>query len=341
MCTGLALTAKDGGTVQGRTMEWGAFDFESTIMVTPRGTEFQGETPDGINGLKWKAKYGAIGVTAVQLPLYCDGMNDQGLVVSMLFMAHLVDWEPYDPKLASQSVSGTYLGNWLLTNCASIEDVKTELPKIRVVPVPLAALGGMPTPVHFLITDASGKSVVVEYTDHERHIYDNPVGVLTNNPTFPWHLTNLSNYIGLHTAPNLGFKLGDYQVNPQGTVGSGMIGLPGDYSPPSRFVKVAALRNTVTELDTSERAVEEVFRILNNFDIPLGAVDSEERNRIMGDTQWTTCYDSQEMLFYFRTCFNHRIRVVDLKAIDFTSGEVREQPLEAEKEQDYAHLEIA
>ncbi|NNE19872.1 MAG: linear amide C-N hydrolase [Myxococcales bacterium] len=64
-----------------------------------------------------------------------------------------------------------------------------------------------------------------------------------------------------------------------------MIGLPGDYSPPSRFVKVAALRNTVTELKTSERPVEEVFRILNNFDVPLGAVDSEERHLIMGDTQ--------------------------------------------------------
>lgn len=340
MCTGISLTAKDGITIQARTEEWGAFDLQSQLMIIPRGSQFQGETPDGKNGLQWKARYGVLGINALNLPAYIDGMNEKGLAVSVLFLANLAEFEPYEAKLASSSISSLDLTNWLLTSCASIADIRTELPNVKVVPVPLKELGGMATPIHYLISDVSGETIVLEYTKGQRHIYHNPVGVITNNPEFPWHLTNLSNYVGLQTAPHGSVKVGELEVNPFGTVGSGLIGMPGDYSPPSRFVKAAVLRNSVRSLQTAGDAVQEAFRILNNFDIPLGAVDSAAKDIIMGETQWTTAMDTKNLIYYYKTQYNHRIRVIDLKKIDFGTGVLRYVPLDKEHKQDYDYITL-
>jgi choloylglycine hydrolase len=164
--------------------------------------------------------------------------------------------------------------------------------------------------------------------------------VLTNSPDYPWHLINLGNYVTHSTKPVESMTIGELEVTPLGA-GSGMLGLPGDYTPPSRFIRAAALRNTVPPLKTGARAVEEVFRILNNFDIPTGSMGVDEEDpSILGDTQWTSVADTQALLYYYRTMNNHRIRVVDLKAIDFSKGEIRSQPLDPELEQDYQKVVV-
>ncbi len=341
MCTSITLNAKDGTAIQARTEEWGAFDLESELMITPRGRDLQSMTPDNRPGLKWKGKYGVLGINGLHKPWYIDGMNEKGLSISVLFLANLAEYEAYDPELADRSINPMDLPTWILSNLATVEEVRSELPKIRVVPVPVKELGGIPAPIHWILTDPTGKTIVVEYTDGQRHIYDNPVGVMTNNPEFPWHLTNLGNYVGLQAQARGSKKVGDLEVKPFGTVGSGLIGMPGDYSPPSRFVKATVLRNTVRTLHTADDAVQEAFRILNNFDIPLGAVDSPAKDTIMGDTQWTTAMDTRSLLYYYRTQYNHRIRVIDMKTIDFGKGEVRYQPLDPEKKQDYQMVTIA
>jgi choloylglycine hydrolase len=339
-CTAITLKAQDGAAIQARTEEWGAFDLESELMVTPRGVDLQSTTPDNKPGLKWKSKYGIVGINALHLPYYVDGMNEKGLTISVLFLANLAEYEPYDPKLADKSINPMDLPAWVLSNFATAEEVRAGLPKIKVVPVPMKELRGNPAPVHWILTDPSGKTIVVEYTDGQRHIYDNPVGVMTNNPEFPWHLKNLGNYIGLQAQARGPKKVGDLEVTPHGTVGSGLVGLPGDYSPPSRFVKAVVLRNTVRPLHTAEDAVQEAFRILNSFDIPLGAVDSEAQDKIMGETQWTTAMDTKSLRYYYKTQYNFRLREVDLKAVDFTKGKIRYQPLDHGKKQDYETVTV-
>ncbi len=333
-CTGITLRAEDGSYIQARTMEWGSFDLQSELIIVPRGHQYTGVTPDGKPGHQWSAKYGVLGINGLGRPDITDGLNEKGLAVSLLYLPGVADYEPYDPTEADRAISPMQTANWILTSCASVADVRENLPSIKVVPVLEEAIGGIAAPLHFLVSDPTGSTVVVEYTDKKLHIYDNPVGVMTNSPGFPWHLTNLSNYMFLKPDTGESVKVGELELKPIG-VGSGMLGLPGDFTPPSRFVRAVAFRNTVPELENGDRAVEEAFRILNNFDIPIGTMGAEENPAILGDTQWTTAMDTKSLRYYYRTMHNHRIRVVDLKEIDFSAGELRRHPLDEAQKQDY------
>ena len=338
-CTAITLTAQDGTVIQARTEEWGAFDVKSQLMIVPRDVQFTGTTPDHQPGLRWQGKYGVLGVNGFDRPIPIDGMNERGLTLSVLYLAGLAEFPLYEPNQAANSISQSDFPLWALTSFATTEEVRNALEKIRVVPVPEEKLGGIPAPVHFILTDAAGKTIVVEATKGKMNVYDNPVGVLTNNPEFPWHLTNLGNYVGLQAAPEKSIKIGDLVVKPLG-VGSGMLGLPGDYTPPSRFLRAVALRNTVRPMETGDRAIEEAFRILNNFDIPLGAVAAGAKDDTLGATQWTTAMDTKSLRYYYRTMYNHRIRVVDMKKIDFGSGDIRFQPMDAQRKQDYEEVTV-
>lgn len=337
-CTGITLKAEDASIIQARTMEWGAFDLQSEVMVTPRGLTLQSTTHDDKPGLKWKSKYGVLGLNALHKPAYTDGINEKGLSTSVLYLPGYTEYQAYDPKQADKSLGSLDLAMWLLTNFATVGEVRDGLPQVRVVPVPVKELGGIPAPLHFLVSDATGKTIVIEYLRGELYVFDNPVGTLTNSPEFPWHLTNLSNYVGLQAQSWEPIKVGDLEVKPLG-VGAGMLGLPGDYSPPSRFVRAVALRNTVRPLATGEDAVLEAFRILNNFDIPLGAVDAPGKD-ILGSTIWTSAMDTKALRYYYRTQYNSRLRVVDLKAVDFAKDKITYVPMDSEKKQDFQKVVI-
>ncbi|MGI9241900.1 MAG: linear amide C-N hydrolase [Verrucomicrobiales bacterium] len=338
-CTAITLRAEDGSFIQARTMEWGAFDLQSDLIIVPRGHQFTGVTPDGKPGHQWSATYGVLGINGLGRPDITDGLNEKGLAVSLLYLPGVADYQPYDPDEASSAISPMQAANWILTNCASTAELREKLPSIKVVPVAEEAIGGIPAPLHFLVSDPGGKTLVVEYTDKKLNIYDNPVGVMTNSPKFPWHLTNLTNYLFVKPEDVAPVKIGGLELKPTGS-GSGMLGLPGDFTPTSRFVRAVAYRNTVPEMKTGDRCIEEAFRILNNFDIPIGTMGGGDDPSVLGDTQWTTAMDTKALRYYYRTMHNHRIRVIDLKKIDFASGKLRIHPLDEQREQDYQVIEF-
>lgn len=342
-CTAITLVAQDGTVIQARTEEWGTFDLQSKVMVIPKGTEFIGLTPDGKPGLKWSTKFGVVGINALNKPSLIDGMNDQGLAVSVLYLPGTAEFSPYDPAKAANTIGPQDITAWILTTQTTIAEVKQNLPKINVVPVKEEGLGNIAPPIHFIITDRSGATIVVEYTNGGTlNMYDNPVGVMTNNPEFPWHLTNLNNYVGLTAKAKSSMKVGDLELAPLG-VGSGMIGIPGDFSPVSRFVRAAALRNSVRPLENGYKASMEAFRILNNFDIPSGAVMTKEelpKDSTLGSTQWTTAMDTKNLKYYYKTMFNSRIRAIDFSTIDFNKSGIRYRDLDIEKKQDIEQVEI-
>ncbi|MGA8322835.1 MAG: linear amide C-N hydrolase, partial [Xanthobacteraceae bacterium] len=162
--------------------------------------------------------------------------------------------------------------NWLLGNFANVDEVKANFNKVVLVPVVIDAIKQVP-PVHFVVHDRSGKSVVIEPLDKTLKIFDNPLGVVTNSPNFEWHMTNLRNYVNLSAVPPLG--LGGVTLAQFGQ-GSGLRGLPGDFTPPSRFVRAVAFSQSAVQSDTAAQAVLQAFHILNNFDIPYGAVRDVE-----------------------------------------------------------------
>jgi len=335
-CTGITLKATDGSIVFGRTLEWGSFDLKSRLTVIPRGYKYATHMPDGKTGLSWQGKYGVVGIDAVEKDIVVEGMNEKGLAVGLFYHPGFAEYQEYDPALAAQSLAPTDVGQYLLTNYATVDEVRAALAAFRVVPVIEPALGFAP-PVHFIVTEPSGKGIVIEYLKGEMKIFNAPLGVITNAPSYDWHETNLRNYINLSPVALPAKKIEELNFKPLGG-GSGMIGLPGDFTPPSRFVRAVAFSKTARPTATGDETIYEVFRILDNFNVPLGAAEGTGDDKTQGmrsATIWTSASDTNNKVFYYHTQHNRRVRMVDLKKIDFGSfSDIKRLPLDRVKAQD-------
>jgi choloylglycine hydrolase len=336
-CTGIILKARDGAAVYGRTLEWGTFDLQSRLVIVPRSYKFTGHTPDGKPGITWHGTHGLVGLDAVEKDMVVDGMNEKGLTVGLFYHPGFADYQKYDPARSAESMSPTDVGQYLLSLCATVDEVRTAMTKVCVVPVIEPALGFSP-PVHYLVTEPSGNSIVIEYLQGELKIFDAPLGVITNAPSYDWHETNLRNYVNLSPVAIPDKKIGDLDFKPLGG-GSGMIGLPGDFTPPSRFVRAVAFSKTARSTLTGDDTIYELFRILDNFNVPLGAAEGSGDAKTQGmrsSTIWTTAYDTKNKVMYYHTQHNRRVRRVDLNKIDFaTRRELAQMPLDKEKKQDF------
>jgi len=328
-CTSIALVAEDGTVVYGRTMEWGTFDLNSRVAIIPRGYQLQGHTPDGEPGLRWKARYGVVGLDALERDIITDGMNEKGLVVGVLYLPGFSEYQSYDSAWANISMGSAEFANYVLTEFATIDEVRDGLKKIRVVPIPEPALGNIPAPLHLTVIDQSGKAIVVQYLKGELKIFDNPLRVLTNSPSFDWHMTNLRNYINLSAVALPTKKIEDLDFAPIGA-GTGFLGIPGDYTPPSRFVRAVAYSQTARKTPDGDETVYEVFRIMDNFNLPRGSAEGPDANpeRLKGmrsSTIWTTAADTKNLKYYYHTQHNRKVRMVDLKKIDFFENQGGDQ----------------
>jgi choloylglycine hydrolase len=335
-CTGVTLKAKDGAVVFGRTLEWGSFDLKSRLVVIPRGYKFTAHTPDGKPGRSWQGKFGVVGIDAVEKDMVVEGMNEKGLAVGLFYHPGYAEYQKYDPGRAADAMGPTDVGQYLLSTCATVEEVRAAIAKVFVVAVVEPALG-FPPPVHYIVTEPSGKAVVIEFLKGELNIFDAPLGVITNAPSYDWHETNLRNYINLSAVALPGKKIEDLDFKPLGG-GSGMIGLPGDFTPPSRFVRAVAFSKTARRSDTGGETLYELFRILDNFNVPLGAAEGTGEDKTQGmrsSTIWTSASDTKNLVFYYHTQHDRRVRKVDLNKIDFdASREIKRMPLDKEKMQD-------
>lgn len=340
-CTGIRLSAEDGSTVYGRTMEWGTFDLNSRVAIIPRGYSFTGLTPDGHNGRKWQAKYGFIGLDMLGRDLFADAMNEKGLAVGLFYHPGYASYMKYDKGQANDTITAVDIVSYILSQFTTIDEVKSGMESVKVVPVVEKALG-IPVQAHWMVTEPSGKSIVIEYLDNKLRIFDNPLGIITNAPTYDWHMTNLRNYVNLSAVALPAKKIEHLDFAPLGG-GSGMIGLPGDFTPPSRFVRSVAWSQTARPLKKSDEAIYELFRVLDNFNVPLGAAegsDSEEKNLkgMRSSTIWTTAWDLSDKVLYFHTQHNRRVRMVELDRINFSRKEIVRIPLDDKKEQDIKNI---
>jgi len=321
-CTGIRLIAKDGGVIAARSLEFG-FDLHSDVMVVPVGTMLTGTLPDGGKGISYKTKYGFVGANAEGMTAIVDGINDQGLYVGLFYFPDYASYTDATKDNAARAMAPHEYANWLLGNFATVEEVKANFDKVVLVPVIVEAIEQV-APVHFVVHDRSGKSVVIEPLNKSLKIYDNPLGVVTNSPAFDWHMTNLRNYVNL-TATNVPpINLGGVRLAQFGQ-GSGLRGLPGDFTPPSRFVRAVAFSQSAIRSDTAAQAALQAFHILNNFDIPYGAVREVDNGQMHAEaTTWTSASDLKNLRWYFRTYDDQSIRSVDLaKALAAAQGKIR------------------
>lgn len=312
-CTGITLTAASGDVVRARTMEFNV-NLQSSVILVPHGFARTGETPDGKPGLAWTAKYASIGTNPMDLPYIVDGLNEKGLSMGLFYFAQSAEYQPYEADKADRTMASWQLGSYILDNFATVDEVKQALSDIVVAPVVFKQFN-IVLPVHYVVTDPSGASIVIEYVDGKLAVHDNQIGIITNNPPFDWHMTNLQNYVnlGLENVPPQ--KLGDVTIDGLGQ-GTGLLGMPGDFTSPSRFVRASIFAHGVDPSPDSNHAIFQAFHILNNFDIPKGVArdgEKDDKGNIISDyTQWTSANDLKNRRFYFRTYDDSDIRMVDL-----------------------------
>ena len=297
------------------------------IVAIPKGAVQTGMTPSGAPGLKWKAKYAAVGMGMQGNDLLADGVNEQGLASGLFYHPGYAKYAESQPGDENRVIAPFQLISFLLTTCATVEDARAALEQIVVAPTEFKDMGEAP-PIHAIVRDASGGAIVVEFLNGKTVIYDNPVGVITNDPTFDWHLTNLSNYIHLSPTNVPPIKEGDLEMSQLGQ-GSGLLGLPGDYTPPSRFVRAVAFTQSADKPESAVDAVNTAFHILDSFDIVKGVVRASRGESGPADfTQWTSAADMKAGRYYFKTYANPQIRVVDLKNLDLSAGTVLHLPID-------------
>lgn len=310
-CTGIILHADDGATVPARTLEFG-FDIQSNLYGVPAGTEIETLVLDAKNtGFTFSAKYGFLGTNAFDYPIVFDGINTEGLYFGAFYFASEAVFGTVSDENRDRAVSSDELGNWVLGQFRSVEEVRAALPEIEVVGTYVDTIKGF-APFHYLVVDTTGAAIVIQYTKEGLTIHNNPVNAITNDPTFDWHLTNLSNYIGLQAENREKITVGDLTLSTFGQ-GSGMIGLPGDFSSPARFVRAVAFANTALPSATADETVFQAFHILNAFDIPKGAVRDTTPEGLFTDyTVWTAASDTKNLKYYFKTYKTQAVEVIDV-----------------------------
>lgn len=325
-CTGILLTNKDGSIASGRTVEFG-IKIDITAALVPRGFTFTGKTPAG-DGMKYTAKYAVVGMIAYTDVKILDGINEAGLVAGAFYLPTYAKYTPVTAENQSKGLSPSDFPNWLLTQFASVGEVKSAIQSGAVVitPTVLPGWGAAPPPFHYVVYDKTGASIVIEPIDGKLIVHDNPLGVVTNSPTFDWHMTNLRNYITLNPNNVSQGKIGKLELQAFG-MGNGMMGLPGDFSPPSRFVRAALFTANAIPSDNVSQGIDHVFHILNNFDLPKGIARTNSDGTISADyTQMTTARDPQNLRYYYKGYEDQTIRMIDMKQLDLNAKEVKMFP---------------
>ncbi|GFK93163.1 Choloylglycine hydrolase [Fundidesulfovibrio magnetotacticus] len=308
-CTSIRLKTEANDVVYARTMEFASF--KSGVSVVPKGFKYQGTLPDGSQkGMRWTVKYGFVGMNYEGVPVVSDGMNEKGLVVGSLYIPGYVKYQPYSSGSASSTMAQYELNTWLLSAFATVEEVRKGIGAARVCQGPMGQTGA--TPLHFTVHDATGASLVIEYVDGALRLHDNPIGVLTNAPNFDWMIQNLSNYVNLSPDNAAGATFSGVNVTPF-SQGSGLHGLPGDFTSPSRFVRMVALTQSTVPVKTVDAGIALAMTVINNVDIPIGAVRQKtDTGVVLEVTDWAVVADLSRKRYYYRTYENKNWRYVDL-----------------------------
>ena len=254
------------------------------------------------------------------IPYYYDAMNESGLSVAALNFPRDCVYRPVDPSrlnLASFEVIP-----WLLCCCDSTESAVAALKRVNITRDRAAA--SLPTtPLHFLIADRSA-AVVLEATEAGITVYDDPFGVLTNSPPFPYHRTHLAEFLHLSSSPPEN-RLAPALPIPPYSRGMGACGLPGDYSSASRFVRAVFLKENTLPAHEPLAAVNRFFHLLDAVSLTSGAAKTENGDSIR--TVYTSCMDSTDGIYYFTTYENRRIRAASMRDADLDSDTLTAFPL--------------
>ncbi len=321
-CTGIVSKAENGDCVFARTMEFGVDILVYNLLFVPRGIAYTSQISKDQTGAAWKTKYAHVGFNPTGNPILIDGVNEKGLACGGFYFPGWTQYEKVTQSELPNTVANTDFISWVLGNFASVREVKEALKNTKVAGVIFADWGVIP-PIHYIVVDETGDKIVIEYVDGKQKIYDAWIGTITNAPTYDWHLTNARNYIGLAALNQPVVTINGHELAQFGQ-GSGALGLPGDFTPPSRFIRATFLNQVVLPGKIGQEEVQRAFKILNQFDIPKGAIRDEENGKVHYDeTQWTSAADLKSRRYFFHSYKNRIIKVVDLSLLNLDSKKIQ------------------
>lgn len=304
MCTSLTFQTSD--FYFGRNLDL-EYNFGEKIVITPRQYPFIFKFAGTLS-----EHYAIIGTAQITdgCPLYAEAVNEKGLCLAALnFPGNAVYAEA--PESGKTNLAPFELFGFLLGTCATVKEAEEQLKTVCITHT--AFKDGYPVaPLHWHIADKD-RSLVLECIKDGMHLYENPVGVLTNNPPFPFQLTNLQNYMHLTSNPPENQFAPALKLAPYGQ-GMGALGLPGDASPASRFVR-AAFCKWNTELPSGEEAsVTQFFHILDNVAMVAGSVRTPENK--LDRTTYASCINASRGIYYYKTYNNNQISAVSMHKTD-------------------------
>lgn len=324
MCTTFRMRAEDDSIVVGRTMEFGA-DLGWEILAIGRGAEFTGTAPDG-PGRTWTADHSLVGVGALGRNSATDGINDAGLYAGLLYLPGFAEYEDHTGVEASDLISADEVASLVLATSATVDEAVAAIESVVVWNRLEDALGGSILPIHLILHDRSGAAAVIEWVGGERTVHINELGVATNAPPFEWHLLNRRNFVNLSATNVPPLEIEGHQIRGLGE-GTGLLGLPGDWTPPSRFVRATALTAAAHPGADADAAMLNALHIVNSFDIPKGLI----RGGPFEDfTCWSTVCDLAGGRYAIRAYDDPSPRLVEIAGLELTDGEVRHMAMPAD-----------
>ena len=314
MCTAATYQTKD--FYIGRTLDY-EFSYGDQITITPRNYPFRFRYMG-----QMQSHYALIGMAhvAADYPLYYDAVNEKGVGMAGLnFVGNAV----YESEKADrENVAQFEFIPWVLSQCASMKEVRTLLERINLTGTSFSPQ--LPTAgLHWIIADKDD-CITVESMADGLHIYDNPAGVLTNNPPFPQQMFRLNDYRGLSPRqPENTFAPGlDLTAYSRGM---GALGLPGDLSSASRFIRAAYVRANSLSKDSESASVSQFFHILHSVEQQRGCCEVAEGKYEI--TIYTSCCNTSKGIYYYTTYENPQITAVSMHAEDLEGTEVVSYPM--------------
>ena len=304
MCTGLSIQSEEGKCFFGRNMDL-AYHFNQAVMIMPRSYQYQ----ERVTGNVVTNHYAMIGMGTVidNHPVFADGLNEVGLGCAGLNFEGYAYFEK-EPIEGKNNIAPYDFIQWVLSNHDTVEEVKKGIRHLELIDCPIN--DNTPVPMlHWMIVDKKGKAIVVEKTKESLTVHDNPIGVMTNNPTFDWHLTNLNEYLHLTPASPKVTKWGEHTLKALG-VGAGTLGIPGDFASVSRFVRIAYLSSHMPKIKGDIEAITQFFHMLDYVKMVKGGVLTDDGLEDL--TTYSSCMDQEKCIYYYKTYGNNRINGVDL-----------------------------
>lgn len=322
MCTSLLYLDASNRAYLGRTLEL-SLELPYLVARFPANSRLVSRA-QGYPELGWVTRHAILAVTMPDAPpapgagfgptdlKVIEGLNDAGLTFSMQSYPQAGGAQPsLDPGRAALAAAD--LGTFLLGQCATTAEARALMAGQQVVLERIPVLGGLETPFHFALHDATGASLVIEFHRGELSLYDNPVGVMTNAPQFSWHLTNLDNYTFLSNVDHSRARFMNYDAEQPGS-GIAKTGVPGSDSSVDRFIRAAYYARFAEKQADPDKAVEMVAHIMNNFDRPRGiTIDPPDQGsghlHVAGHdvqgiptefTSWTSLTDIERRRLYLR-----------------------------------------